>query len=442
MLKKQEYIQTVYRPYPPFPASLLFKGSTNQLDNKLFVGQEFGLKNIIISEGTWFYTKTELDKVTELLFDFWIEPKNFYSVEKLLRQREEKLIIASTKNFDSFCQAYISYTPALIFVWRLEKLVGEKLKQLFLNKLSLSQTNDIMNQLNSPIEDNFYKLIEYDLATTKNLATHVKKFEWINSRYGQEKPYTLKEAQTNLVKIKKNYLTNQQQKKSALLESVNQAKKILGQENSHLIDVLQYVLYYRTQRSDVLAKAQYLAIPMLKVLAHSKEITYQELLHCTQFEIEAGLPSNSILQNRIKDHATILEDGIIRCDSGEESQKIKIFLTEKINQINHITGSIAFKGVASGQAKIVNDPKDYQSFKPGNILITKMITPNMISIMKLASAFVTDEGGITCHAAIISRELGIPCIIGTKHATKIFKDGDLVEVDATNGIVRKLSNRH
>ena len=181
---------------------------------------------------------------------------------------------------------------------------------------------------------------------------------------------------------------------------------------------------------------------MLKELAHSKEITYQELLYCTQFEIEAGLPSNSILQNKIKDHTTILEDGIIRCDTGEESQKIKIFLTEKINQIDQITGSIAFQGVASGQAKIVNDPKDYQSFKPGNILITKMITPNMISIMKLASAFVTDEGGITCHAAIISRELGIPCIIGTKHATKIFKDGDLVEVDATNGIVRKLSNRH
>ena len=72
MLKKQEYIQTVYRPYPPFPASLLFKGSTNQLDNKLFLGQEFGLKNIIISEGTWFYTKAELDKATELLFNFWI----------------------------------------------------------------------------------------------------------------------------------------------------------------------------------------------------------------------------------------------------------------------------------------------------------------------------------------------------------------------------------
>ena len=60
--------------------------------------------------------------------------------------------------------------------------------------------------------------------------------------------------------------------------------------------------------------------------------------------------------------------------------------------------------------------------------------------MKKAAAIVTDEGGITSHAAIVSRELGIPCVIGTKFATKVFKDGDLIEVDADKGIVRKIKN--
>jgi len=59
--------------------------------------------------------------------------------------------------------------------------------------------------------------------------------------------------------------------------------------------------------------------------------------------------------------------------------------------------------------------------------------------MKLAKAFVTDEGGIVCHAAIIARELKVPCIIGTKFATQIFKDGDMVEVDADKGIVKKIN---
>ena len=67
-----------------------------------------------------------------------------------------------------------------------------------------------------------------------------------------------------------------------------------------------------------------------------------------------------------------------------------------------------------------------------------MTTPEMVPIMKKASAFVTDEGGVTCHAAIISREMRKPCIIGTKVATQLLKDGDMVEVDANSGFVKIL----
>lgn len=67
-----------------------------------------------------------------------------------------------------------------------------------------------------------------------------------------------------------------------------------------------------------------------------------------------------------------------------------------------------------------------------------MTTPDFVPIMKRASAFVTDEGGITCHAAIVSREMKKPCIIGTKIATQVLKDGDLVEVDADKGVVKIL----
>jgi len=62
----------------------------------------------------------------------------------------------------------------------------------------------------------------------------------------------------------------------------------------------------------------------------------------------------------------------------------------------------------------------------------------MVSLMKIARAIITDQGGITCHAAIVSREIGTPCVIGTKMATKILKDGDEVEVDATKGVIKKL----
>ncbi len=77
--------------------------------------------------------------------------------------------------------------------------------------------------------------------------------------------------------------------------------------------------------------------------------------------------------------------------------------------------------------------------KIGDILLSQATSPDLLPAMKKAAAIVTEQGGITSHAAIVSRELGIPCVIGTKIATKVLKDGDLVEVDANRGIVKKLT---
>ncbi|MEW6408479.1 MAG: PEP-utilizing enzyme [Patescibacteria group bacterium] len=76
--------------------------------------------------------------------------------------------------------------------------------------------------------------------------------------------------------------------------------------------------------------------------------------------------------------------------------------------------------------------------RKGDILVSIATDPDIVPAMKKASAIVTEQGGVTSHAAIVSREMRIPCVIGTKIATKVLRDGDLVEVDATKGLVRKL----
>jgi pyruvate,water dikinase len=81
---------------------------------------------------------------------------------------------------------------------------------------------------------------------------------------------------------------------------------------------------------------------------------------------------------------------------------------------------------------------DLGKMRDGEVLVSPMTTPDVFPVMRKACAIVTDEGGMLCHAAIISRELGIPCVIGTKVASEVFKDGDLVEVDADHGVVRKV----
>ncbi|MBW2317427.1 MAG: phosphoenolpyruvate synthase, partial [Deltaproteobacteria bacterium] len=94
-------------------------------------------------------------------------------------------------------------------------------------------------------------------------------------------------------------------------------------------------------------------------------------------------------------------------------------------------------GLGSGKVKIMRDIKEIASFKKGDVLVTEMTTPDWLPAMKIASAIVTDLGGKTCHAAIVSRELGVPCVVGSKEATKVLKNGQTVTVHGQRGLVLK-----
>jgi pyruvate,water dikinase len=92
-------------------------------------------------------------------------------------------------------------------------------------------------------------------------------------------------------------------------------------------------------------------------------------------------------------------------------------------------------GTAVGAARILNSLADAASLNVGDVLVTHMTSPDWLPLLKTAVAVVTDSGGMTCHAAIVSRELGIPCVVGTGEATRRLRDGEIVTVDATRGVV-------
>jgi len=107
--------------------------------------------------------------------------------------------------------------------------------------------------------------------------------------------------------------------------------------------------------------------------------------------------------------------------------------------IKEIKGTIANKGFYSGIVRVVLRHEDFDKFKNGEILVATMTSVDYMPLMKKAGALITDEGGLACHAAVVSREFNVPCIIGTKIATKVLKNGDIVEVDANIGTIKKLS---
>jgi len=100
-----------------------------------------------------------------------------------------------------------------------------------------------------------------------------------------------------------------------------------------------------------------------------------------------------------------------------------------------VKGQGASPGVATGRVVVIRDVKDTGSVKAGDILVTKMTNPDMVPAMQKVAAIVTDEGGMTCHAAIVSRELGTPAVVGTRNATSVLKPGQLISVDGEKGFI-------
>lgn len=106
------------------------------------------------------------------------------------------------------------------------------------------------------------------------------------------------------------------------------------------------------------------------------------------------------------------------------------------NDGKSFSGQIGMKGVVTGVVKIITGPKDFAKFVQGDILVSPMTRPELMPVIRKASGIITDEGGITCHAALVARELKIPCVIGTQCASRVLHDGDRVVLDATTGEVR------
>ena len=116
--------------------------------------------------------------------------------------------------------------------------------------------------------------------------------------------------------------------------------------------------------------------------------------------------------------------------AGRDFSKVKEYLPLE-NREPIVTGASVGSKIATGKAHVILDAKHIGDFKKGEVLVTTMTDPDWEPIMKIASAIVTDKGGRTSHAAIVSRELGIPAVVGTEKATKLIKTGDPITVDTT-----------
>jgi phosphohistidine swiveling domain-containing protein len=139
-------------------------------------------------------------------------------------------------------------------------------------------------------------------------------------------------------------------------------------------------------------------------------------------------------------HSILVPEGLdtynVISGDGVESFLEQHLLIEEMEPAAEIKGQIAQGGKVTGKVKIVFGPQHLSKVNEADILVSPATSPQLLPAMRKAAAFVTDVGGITSHAAIVSRELKKPCIVGTQIATQVLQDGDEVEVDADEGVVR------
>jgi phosphohistidine swiveling domain-containing protein len=273
------------------------------------------------------------------------------------------------------------------------------------------------------------------------LLFHVRGFDWFGTHHWIGDSYTLDTALEEM----RSFFERRVVSKNDFVDVSNTGSL---DEYEYLWRLLASLAYWRTHAAEVTAKTVFRSRKVLTTLAQGWGLRYKELIRLSRSEIQCMMnmnPQQCILPDnfasRLNGYGCIIDSLGKECIVvGDELQHIIRQVIPKIDSdVSEFRGVVASGGGSvRGRVIMVTSSADIGKFKEGGILVASETTPNFVPVMKKAKAIITETGGITSHAAIVSRELKKPCIIGTKIATQVLRDGDLVEVDADHGVVRIL----
>lgn len=365
---------------------------------------------------------------------------------------------------DEIKNVWLAYDVASVLSWYLG---GDRFKELISAELNLPEKDFLV--LTTPTEKTMVSKLEYDLCKYPLLVKNKKidlekaadklsdKYGWIPFGYDGpvywDKKYFIdklnKQARGNLNKLKNEALKIEKfdkkilKKRNALIKNYGLTKNQLD-----LVNIADRLGVWTDDRKKLHFKLHYYYAQALLELGKRHDMPYKNLKYLFPEELKNIKKSRDKLlevSNKRIDNEFMLEYKNGRGKILPERQKNRILKELKNqNKPKNIKGMVASRGKKNfykGYVKIILSPKDGDKIKKGDFLVATMTSPDYIASMKKAAGFITDEGGVTCHAAIVAREMNKPCVIGTKIATQVLRDGDLVEIDVNNGIVKILNRK-
>lgn len=348
------------------------------------------------------------------------------------RVRERMVTLAPNLTDDEFT---ILVTPPHLSFSGVEELELAKVAQLVrANQLDIANLPEEVLALLDGIVERFYWIpFGYDGPTTYDrghylqvlaewLADSNRNFQSTIARYEQYESH----LRSQQVFIKKKYS--------------------ITEEMEGLLDRLQLLSRMTDERKSTQFPLHVTFHAILSELANRLRVEISDLKFILPEELHELFGNSQEIQHRAHMRQTGLwvvykgSDGYWS-KLGDEAEALERELLGESENNNLVLGRIGCRGkqtLTKGIARVLMSAQEIGRLRGGDILVTSMTSPEFVPAMRRSAAIITDEGGITCHAAIVSRELNIPCVIGTKNATKLLKDGDMVIVDSEKGSVRIL----
>lgn len=348
----------------------------------------------------------------------------------------------------------------------------ERLRELLSSKYSKQETNKIIETLLAPAEFDKAQQQEFDWVELVNSKDGLAWDDFL--AHGTRYPFIFRNnyhLENSFENLKKRFGEDKRQlsellkhaselrdKKGRVIEAQGKILREIGNEEvDHLAWLLQRSALERMDLKYTWAGPEdFLFHDLFKEVAGRIGEDYESMVDYYRpediidaLEGRGKLPDEEIENRRdafflgAADNESFFYSGKEAVDEAKK-QYPELF---EITEAHELKGKAACLGKARGEVVLVfpeglDDLADLsKNFKEGQILVTAMTQPNMVPLMKMAGAIVTDEGGLISHAAVVSREFSIPCIVGTHKATKVFRTGDIVEVDANAGVVRLLKRR-
>jgi phosphohistidine swiveling domain-containing protein len=478
-LKKVEWDRYAVRPYPFFLWSFVQEVYPSY---KLFTGHVFDY--LMVYSGKFekiYYRQASTRKKIEALFKKNLQNIKFLKKHEKMQKKYLDQALAYNKKFikskdlsklsekqilqefNRFIKENYYWAGGLSSGILLLPLLSDLIQQEFLlpklvKRGEEKQINEIMGLFSQANKESHFITEDKELMRIaikkkvknfdKLLDKHVEKWAVLGFG-GAHKLLTredffkrIKEEKKPKQRIKKLTATRTDEEKK--IQKILKDFKVTGKEKQ-ILNIMRSMLYNRTIEELILSQEEFIFLQFFKEIAkrnhvplnHMKFITlpeFRQILSGKKFDFTAlakRQDTGLVLAIKNKQHVF----------GGQQAEKIfrKVVKEEAPKKFTgRLEGQCGSPGKVKAKARVIHHIAHLDQLKKGEILVTAATNPAYVIAMKKAGAIVTDEGGITCHAAIVSRELKKPCVIGTKYATLYLKTGDRVEVNATDGIVKKV----